>query len=82
MTDRKEYLKAYIRRPEVKAKYNEISKKKSKERKRKNTKKRIQEHTMDELMKIVKETCDEKNIDYETVKIQYKEFMEFLHNPI
>lgn len=82
MTDRQEYLRAYRRKPEIKEKYNEISKKLSKERKRKNTKKRLQEHTMDELMKIVKETCQEKNIEYDTIQQQYYEFMKFLHDPI
>jgi hypothetical protein len=79
-TDRAEYMREYIRRPEVKAKYNAISKAKSKEQKRKNTKKRIQEHTMEELIKIIKETCVEKNVNFESVKEQYVPFMEFLHN--
>lgn len=77
--DRSAYMSEYMRRPEVKAKYNEISKRKSKERKRKNTKKRLQEHTMEELMKIVKERCEDQNIDYDSVKDQYEEFMRFLH---
>ena len=77
--DRRAYFHEYMRRPEVKARYNEISKRKSKERKRKNTKKRIQEHTMEELMKIVHETCQEKNVDFDSVKEQYMEFMRFLH---
>ena len=76
----KAYKKEYMQRPEVKARYNEISKKKSKERKRKNTKKRIQEHTMEELMQIVRETCEEKNINYDDVKDKYEEFMQFLHD--
>lgn len=77
--DRSAYFKAYMQKPEVKAKYNEISKRKSKERKRKNTKKRLQEHTMEELMKIVKERCEDQNIDYNEVKDRYEEFMRFLH---
>lgn len=81
MADREARRYEYVRRPEVKARANEISKQKSKERKRKNTQKRLQEHTMEELMKIVKETCDAKGVDYDEVKDQYAEFMTFLHDP-
>jgi hypothetical protein len=81
MTDRTEYYKNYAQRPDVKSKRNEASKRASKERKRKHTRVRIQEHTMDELMQIVKETCDDKGVDYDTVKDQYAEFMSFLHDP-
>jgi hypothetical protein len=79
MTDRKAYLHEYVRRPDVKARANEYSKSKSKERKRKHTLVRIQEHTMEELMKIVKDVCDKKDVDYDDVKDQYAEFMTFLH---
>lgn len=81
-SERKAYAHEYARRPEVKARNNENSKKRSKERKRKNTKKRLQEHTMEELMQIVKDNCTEQNIDYDTVKEQYREFMTFLHGGI
>jgi len=35
---------------------------------------------MNELMKIVKETCDDKGIDYDEVKDQYLQMMTFLHD--
>ena len=79
--DRSAYLNEYNRRPERKAKLIELSKKKSKERKLKNTSKRIKEHSMEELMKIVKENCDAKNVDFESVRVQYEQFMRFLHDP-
>jgi hypothetical protein len=72
----------YVRRPEVKAKANEISKRKSKERKRKHTLVRIQEHTMYELMQCVKDICLAKSVDYDEVKEQYLQMMTFLHDPI
>ena len=78
--DRNEYFRTYSKKPEVMTRNNEASKRRSKEKKRENTKKRIQEHTMLELMLIVKETCREKGVDYESVKGQYNEFMKFLHD--
>jgi hypothetical protein len=70
----------YVRRPEVKAKANEISKRRSKERKRKHTLVRIQEHTMDELMQCVKDICLVKSVNYGEVKDQYLQMMTFLHD--
>jgi hypothetical protein len=78
MAARKAYRYEYVRRPDVKARANEISKQKSKERK--HTHVRLQEHTMDELMKIISDACAVNGIDYEEVKDQYQEFMIFLHN--
>lgn len=80
--DRSAYLHAYNRRPDVKAKSNEKSKRLAKARKLKNTFKRIEEHSIVELMKMVKEKCDEKDVDYESVRAQYEQFMRFLHDPV
>ena len=82
MTDRKEYIRQYQQTEEYKRKNREKSSRVNKEKTRKSTKLRLQKHSIDELMKIVKETCQEKNISYETVKSQYTEFMQFLHDPV
>jgi hypothetical protein len=82
MTDRKEYIRQYQQTEEYKIKNREKSSRVNKEKTRKSTKLRLQKHSIDELMEIVKEICQEKNIDYEIVKEQYEGFMQFLHDPV
>ena len=77
--DRKEYMAQYRKQPEAVEKNRQRSINVSLERKRKNTKKRIQEHTMEELMKIVAETCAEKNIDFEEKRAECEAVLSFLH---
>lgn len=81
MSDRREYFRTYMQSEDYKAKNRTKSRQYNKEKTRKATKKRLQKHTIEELMKIVKETCQEKNIEYESVRLQYVEFMRFLHDP-
>ena len=81
MSDRKEYFRVYMQSEDYKIKNREKSRKNNKEKTRKATKKRLQIQDMTELMKIVQETCQEKNIEYESVRVQYEEFMRFLHEP-
>jgi hypothetical protein len=78
--DRKEYMSIYSRQPEVMAKSRLKSINNSLEKKRRNTKKRIQEHTMDELMKIVKEKCIEKNVNFEEKRAECELVLKFLHD--
>jgi hypothetical protein len=80
MADRKKYIQIYQQTEEYKIKNRAKSIVYNREKTRKQTKKRIQKHTIEELMKIVKETCQEKEVLYDSVKDQYKEFMEFLHD--
>lgn len=82
MTDRREYFRTYMQSEDYKVKNREKSRKNNKEKTRKATKKRLQKHTREELMKIVQETCQEKNVEYESVRLQYEEFMRFLHDPV
>ena len=82
MADRKEYLRKYHQTPEFKLKNAQRQKVRQLETKRRNTMKRIQEHTIDELMKIVEDTCVSKGVDYNSIKDEYLEFMLFLHDPV
>jgi hypothetical protein len=63
--DKKAYMTIYMKQPEVMSKNRANSVNRLLEKKQKNVKKRIQEHTMYELMKIIKERCAEKNVDFE-----------------
>lgn len=78
---RLEYMRAYQQTEAYKIKNRALAKKHRQIRKRKSTQKRIQEHTMDELMAIVVDTCAAKGVDYDTIKEQYEAFMRFLHDP-
>lgn len=70
----------YVRRPEVMER-NRITQRKITHMKKINvTHRRIQNHSIDDLMKIVKMTCDQKNIEYDSVKDNYLELMTFLSN--
>lgn len=81
MTDRSEYQRAYRQTEEYKLKNRANVKRYQLEKKRRNTGKRIQEHTMDELMAIVADACRRNNIEYKSVEDKYREFMEFIHSP-
>lgn len=81
MTDRKEYFHAYCRTDEYRQKTRERLKKYTNEKKRINTMKRIRGHTIDELMKIVEDTCAEKKVDYEEMKDKFMILMTFLRDP-
>jgi hypothetical protein len=70
----------YVRRPEVMER-NRITQRRFTNIKKINvTHKRIQNHSVDDLMKIVKLTCEQKNIEYNSVKDRYLELMAFLSN--
>lgn len=70
----------YVRRPEVMER-NRIAQRRITHIKKINvTHKRIQNHSVDDLMKIVELTCNQKNIDYNSVKDRYLELMTFLSN--
>ena len=80
-----ERKRAYINQYKQTEKYKEYNRAYSKNKRRatriETTRKRLQGHPIDELMDLVRLTCADKGIDYETVKDQYEGLMRFLHDP-
>jgi hypothetical protein len=76
---RQAYDKEYVQRDYVMAASRERSLRKSKEKKVLTTKKRFEEHSVNELMWIAQERCREQGIDFDEKKALMLEAISILH---
>lgn len=78
MADRTEYYREYWSRPDVIAANRAKAKLAYSDKKLKTTAKRLQEHSIQELLEIAKKRCDEKGLNWEINKNKILEVLEIL----
>lgn len=79
MTDRTAYFQEYYSRPEVVAANRAKARRQADAKKLENLRRKIKSQSLDNLLKIAKKQCEEKNLDWESQKDKIQEVFEIFN---